>query len=345
MGFRFRKSFKLAPGIRMSVTPKGLGVSAGPRGAKLSVHSSGRVTGTASIPGSGLSYSQSAKTNSRSRATAAATVQRSAPRAAPNASPAATPPRPPAPRMLAPKWEKRLWEVTVNRPDLPALPKVATLDPRAHQVAAFLETFYVLLPRDDLVPARQRLEWLWQEEYDPSVDPFLRRYLPHLTVPLNPTAEISCEVPPDRDVLGLTLAELRQASGELQLAIDCVESLTPSTLAAVSLAELYSLQGRWADVVDLTNGLQNEDELSTYLLIQRGVALREQRFFEASREAFKKALSIRSRPAALRHLALVERGQCYLAEGKRSMASKDFQKVLAENAAYPGLAAHQASVE
>jgi len=247
--------------------------------------------------------------------------------------------------MLAPKWEKRLWEVTVNRPDLPALPKVAALDPRAHQVAAFLETFYVLLPRDDLVPARQRLEWLWQEGYDPSVDPFLRKYLPHLTVPLNPTAEISCEVPPDRDVLGLTLAELRQASGELQLAIDCVESLTPSTLAAVSLAELYSLQGRWADVVDLTNGLQNEDELSTYLLIQRGVALREQRFFDASREAFKKARSIRSRSAALRHLALVERGQCYLAEGKRSMASKDFQKVLAENAAYPGLAAHQASVE
>ena len=343
MGFRFRKSFKLAPGIRMSVTPKGLGVSAGPRGAKLSVHSSGRVTTTASIPGSGLAFSQSVNSGSRSRRATGATVQQSAPRAGPNTAPPVAP-RPPAPGMLAAKWEKRLWEVTVNRPDLPALPKVAALDPRAHQVAAFLETFYVLLPRDDLVPARQRLEWLWQEGYDPSVDPFLRKYLPHLTVPLNPTAEISCEVPPDRDVLGLTVAELRQASGELQLAIDCVESLTPSTLAAVSLAELYSLQGRWADVVDLTNGLQNEDELSTYLLIQRGVALREQRFFDASREAFKKALSIRSRPAALRHLALVERGQCYLAEGKRSMASKDFQKVLAENAAYPGLAAHQASV-
>jgi len=79
--------------------------------------------------------------------------------------------------MLAPKWEKRLWEVTVNRPDLPALPQVAALDPRAHQVAAFLETFYVLLPRDDFAPARQRLEWLWQEGYDPSTDPFLRKYL------------------------------------------------------------------------------------------------------------------------------------------------------------------------
>lgn len=58
MGFRFHRSFKLAPGIRMTVTPKGLGVSAGSGGAKLSVHSSGRVTGTAGIPGSGLSYTQ-----------------------------------------------------------------------------------------------------------------------------------------------------------------------------------------------------------------------------------------------------------------------------------------------
>ena len=194
------------------------------------------------------------------------------------------------------------------------------------------------------MPARQKLEWLWQEGYDPSVDPFVRKYLPHLTVPLSLTAEISCEVAPDRDALGLTLAELRQASGELHLAIEFVESLTPSTLAAVSLAELYLLEGRWANVADLTNEIENEDELSTYLLIQRGVAFREQRFFEASREALKKALSIRSRPAALRHLALIERGQCYLAEGKRSMANKDFQKVLAENAAYPGPAAYQASV-
>ena len=66
--------------------------------------------------------------------------------------------------------------------------------------------------------------------------------------------------------------------------------------------------------------------------------------FDAARESFKRALAARSRPAALRHLALVERGQCYLAEGKRAMARKDFQKVLAENANYPGLADHLVAV-
>ena len=168
--------------------------------------------------------------------------------------------------------------------------------------------------------------------------------MPDLTIVLGLTAEITAALPADRDALGLLLAELRQTTGDVAQAIDCAESLTPSSPAAVSLAELYASQNRWSDIVDLTNELENHDELLTYLLIQRGVAFRELRMFDAARESFKKALAARSRPATLRHLALVERGQCYLAEGKRAMARKDFQKVLAENANYPGLADHLMAV-
>ena len=42
MGLGFRKSFKLAPGLRVNVSKRGLGVSAGPRGAKLSANTRGR---------------------------------------------------------------------------------------------------------------------------------------------------------------------------------------------------------------------------------------------------------------------------------------------------------------
>ncbi|WP_409270109.1 DUF4236 domain-containing protein [Neobacillus sp. SCS-31] len=59
MGLRFRKSFKIAPGVRMTVGKTGVGVSVGGRGLRYSVHSSGRRTSTAGIPGSGLSYSSS----------------------------------------------------------------------------------------------------------------------------------------------------------------------------------------------------------------------------------------------------------------------------------------------
>jgi tetratricopeptide (TPR) repeat protein len=226
----------------------------------------------------------------------------------------------------------------------PDIADVAKLDKRSHHVVAFLETVMHFLPSAEIASARRRVEWLWSSGYDPARDPFLNRYMPDLTIVLSLTAEITAALPADHDALGLLLAELRQATGDIAQAIDCVESLTPSSPTAVSLAELYASQNRWRDIVDLTNDLENDDELLTYLLIQRGVALRELRMFDAARESFKRALAARSRPPILRHRGLVERGQCYLAEGKRAMARKDFQKVLAENANYPGLADHLAAV-
>ena len=56
MGFRFRKSFKIAPGVKLNVNKKSVGVSVGGKGARVSVNSSGKVTKSVSIPGTGLSY-------------------------------------------------------------------------------------------------------------------------------------------------------------------------------------------------------------------------------------------------------------------------------------------------
>lgn len=57
MGFRFRKSIKLAPGVRLNITKKGISsVSVGKRGATVNVGKKG-TRGTVGIPGSGLSYS------------------------------------------------------------------------------------------------------------------------------------------------------------------------------------------------------------------------------------------------------------------------------------------------
>ena len=57
MGLRFRKSVKIAPGVKLNIGSKSVGVSAGVKGAHVSVNSSGRKTATISAPGTGLSYS------------------------------------------------------------------------------------------------------------------------------------------------------------------------------------------------------------------------------------------------------------------------------------------------
>jgi hypothetical protein len=53
---RFRKSVRIAPGLRFNIGKKSVGVSAGVRGARYSINSSGRRTRSVGIPGSGLSY-------------------------------------------------------------------------------------------------------------------------------------------------------------------------------------------------------------------------------------------------------------------------------------------------
>lgn len=64
MGFNFRKSFKIAPGIRVNVSKKGISsVSIGGKGASVSLGKKG-ARSTISAPGTGLSYSTQHKYSS-----------------------------------------------------------------------------------------------------------------------------------------------------------------------------------------------------------------------------------------------------------------------------------------
>jgi len=67
MGFGFRKSFKIAPGVRLNVGKKGVSsVSIGGKGARVNVGKKGTRT-TLSAPGTGLSYS-TFKSHAKSKA-------------------------------------------------------------------------------------------------------------------------------------------------------------------------------------------------------------------------------------------------------------------------------------
>ncbi len=67
MGLRVRKSFKIAPGIKLNVGKKGVGFSFGTKGFRYSIGTSGRRTTTIGIPGTGISYSSSKKSKSHSK--------------------------------------------------------------------------------------------------------------------------------------------------------------------------------------------------------------------------------------------------------------------------------------
>ncbi|ENY8599127.1 DUF4236 domain-containing protein [Clostridioides difficile] len=64
MGFNFRKSINLGGGLKLNLGKKSVGISAGVKGARVSVNSKGRKSAKLSIPGTGISYT---KTSTKKR--------------------------------------------------------------------------------------------------------------------------------------------------------------------------------------------------------------------------------------------------------------------------------------
>jgi hypothetical protein len=57
MGFFFRKSIKILPGVSINLSKTGASLSVGPRGAKVNVGRRGVKT-TTSVPGTGFGWSK-----------------------------------------------------------------------------------------------------------------------------------------------------------------------------------------------------------------------------------------------------------------------------------------------
>jgi tetratricopeptide (TPR) repeat protein len=316
-----RKSMKIAPGVRLNVSKTGVGASVGAGGVRYSGHSSGRRTVSARTGVPGVYYQKSAGGGGSAK-----TDSLSAP------APVA-PPSPKKPGMFAPKGEKELY-AAVKAQDLQAIQRVG--EQRAlYRVLAYSLAGLGLLSNEP-AQAERLLEDVFATGKDPASDPFASSYL-FTQLELSLAEGVTALLPINRDAVGLALAELKQDRGDLNGAIDVVEHLEPSTYAAVSLAELYAQTGRWDDVVELTNGVRNEDDAGALLCVFRGQAFREQGFHDAAHEALKEALRARSRAAEIRHLALAERAQNYIAQGKKAQGRKDLERILAEDSDYKGV--------
>jgi tetratricopeptide (TPR) repeat protein len=316
MGFRMRKSMKIAPGVKLNVSKSGVGASVGGKGGRYSVHSSGRKTvsaGSGIVPGVYYQKSVSGKGSSSGAAPPAAATKK--------------------PGMFAPKGEKQLYKA-IQAQDTEAIKRVGAEHPDFRVPSYSLAGLMIM--NDQPSEAERLLAEAFATGKDPAEDKFVSTYL-FTRLELSIAEGVSAELPIDRDAVGLALAELRQNEGNLDGAIDVVEQLEPSTYAAVSLAELYTQTGRWDDVIQLTEGVKNEDDAAALLCVFRGQAFREQGFHEAAHEALKEALRSRSRASEIRHRALAERAQNFLAQGKKSQARKDLERILAEDSSYEGV--------
>ncbi|WP_170990104.1 DUF4236 domain-containing protein [Aquamicrobium sp. LC103] len=58
MAFKFRRTLKIAPGVRLNVTHRGASARIGPKGLGYTVNANGRKHVSAGIPGSGIHVSE-----------------------------------------------------------------------------------------------------------------------------------------------------------------------------------------------------------------------------------------------------------------------------------------------
>lgn len=120
MGLRFRKSVKIAPGVRLNIGKKSVGVSAGVKGYRKSINSSGRVTTSIGTPVSGVSYVKTENLKSKSKKPASSRVSSTAIAASSSASSPAVAPAPVKVQKAAVQPKEKLPKTTAvlqERPD------------------------------------------------------------------------------------------------------------------------------------------------------------------------------------------------------------------------------------
>lgn len=86
MGLRFRKSVKIAPGVRLNISKKSVGISAGVKGYRKSINSSGRVTTSIGVPDTGVSYVKTENLKSKKKKAVSSRVSSTAAAASSSAS-------------------------------------------------------------------------------------------------------------------------------------------------------------------------------------------------------------------------------------------------------------------
>jgi len=67
VSFRFRKQFKLLPGVKVNVNKESTSFTLGPRGAHVTYNSRGQRTTSVGVPGTGMSWRDTKSTGRRSQ--------------------------------------------------------------------------------------------------------------------------------------------------------------------------------------------------------------------------------------------------------------------------------------
>ena len=325
MSLRFRRSMKIAPGLRLIFSKSALGLSFGVPGARVSVNTRGDIYGSAGIPGTGLynveRASLRARKGRRKKVVPGELIQEVAP-----------------PTLFAPRNKKALYRA-LKEGNIEALERVASQFPAIDYICnALIFPRLLMGSTTDVKGLGAKAEALWKRRDDLESNPLFTEYAKGFEVTLIVAPGVSIPMQYGVIALGLSYIELLQLDKKYEEALTIAESLPANQATALAVCENELQLGRWQDVLETTDEIENVDEATALLLIYRAIALRESGLPDAAIEALRLARSSKKRHEDVLNKALYERALTYKSIGKATQARKDLEKIMATDSDFPGVA-------
>ena len=334
---RLRRSVKLGPGVRLTASKKSASLRVGARGGPgYSASTSGRRTKSVSVPGTGVYWMQSSSGGSSKRSSSAAS--RTAQPAAASALPKAG--------LFAPGYEKafaKAVELLVSGKSEAALIKFKEASSKDQGDKAIADDLFAGLLASQLGRHDEAAPYLEKvvQSSTPLPDALMNKYIRGGATTIPVTPEVAVQVEFGSLAAALALAEIYQQQGRSEEAIGLLQqlvSVNDHPGLTLSLVELLAEAKEYDDVVDLTVGVRNEDDLTLQLCLYQAQAMEARGREDSAIEVYREALRARKRDPELLKAARYGRGRLYLLGTRKAQGKKDLARVYADDPDYRDVA-------
>lgn len=339
MGFRFTRRFRVAPGISINLSKSGASVSVGARGAKVTVGPRG-VRKTVGIPGTGLYYTTMSswkkgsglkESGSRSIATREEIIK----------------------KKLSPGFFRRFFLSQSEENFIDGLR--AYLESNEDKaLICFCQSLNIadsafmagLISLSGNNPQQAVVAFRQAKEQKNSLGSLFKKLGVCMSLHLPLSEEVNVEIWPDEKGVSLALVEALQQVEEYDEAVVILRELmaeSPHDVSLrLSLAELLIEISKnipdeavaLKEVIEISEGINNETALHSALLLYRGKALRKLGYFSAARDVLTAALRRKKdRPTDLLSTIRYERACVYEELGQKKRAKDEIEIATAEKGA------------
>ncbi len=331
MGFRFRKSFRIGPGVRLNLTKTGIGVSAGAKGLRMSAHSSGRLTRSISIPGTGLGFVSTSNFGTKPKRRAvkdegSEVLLTSAKK----------------PSGFSSEYEKLftkgMEEFAVGKFEQAAksFEAAAFNDSRSAAVADDLMAGLSLMITGKLDAATPYLESVIRSRHS-LPDNLMLMYGSLGQIAIRITKLFTATLPIGSAAAALALVEIYQARNRIADAVEILNQLYDvdrSPVLALSFCDLLCDLREWKKVVEVASSFSNEDDATLAICLMHARALVELGLNDAAYEVLKMTTRSKKRQPELLKEAHYYRGCVLVKLGKKAQAKNELWIVYAQDPSY-----------